>query len=62
MSPKKIKKDKTKALNKIKSFVPKKINLPKVKINPLSVIEDTKNKIGNFYINLKKEREKEKKR
>ena len=37
-------------------------NLNKLKVNPVDVFEGTKNKIGNFYSNLKKEREKEKKK
>ena len=36
-------------------------NFKKLKINPSNIIEDTKSKIGNYYINLKQEREKEKK-
>ena len=47
-------------LKNIQSLVPKNLNLKKFKVNPVDVIEDTKNKIGNFYSNLKKEREKEK--
>ena len=34
----------------------------KIKTNPLSVIEETKDKLGSFYLNLKKEREKEKRK
>ena len=60
MSPKN--KKKNIGFNKIHSLVPKNLNLSKFKVNPVNVIEDTKNKIGNFYTNLKKEREKEKKR
>ena len=62
MSLKKSKQKKTKGLNNIQSLIPKKIKLNKIKVNPLSVIEETKNKLGNFYSNLKKEREKEKQR
>ena len=40
-------------LKKIEALVPKNLRLNKLKINPLEVIEDTKNKIGNFYVNLK---------
>ena len=52
-----LKKNKKKAVGSkiIKSFVPKKLNLDKLKINSLNVIEGTKSKIGNFYKNLKKE-------
>ena len=62
MSLKKSKKKNNKGLKNIQSLIPKKINLDKIKVNPLSVIEETKNKLGNFYSNLKKEREKEKQR
>ncbi len=58
MSVKKSKQKKTKGLDNIQSLIPKKIKLNKIKVNPLSVIEETKNKLGNFYSNLKKEREK----
>ena len=61
MSPKKIEK-KIMGLKSLKSLVPDNLKLKKIKINPVNVIEDTKNKIGNFYTNLKKEREKEKKK
>ena len=62
MSPKKLGKKKISGLKNIQTLIPKNLNLPNIKINPTSVIEGTKNKIGNFYANLKKEREKEKKR
>ena len=62
MSPKKKSSKKNLGLRNIQSLVPKNLKLDKLKINPIGVIEDTKNKLGNFYINLKKEREKEKKR
>ena len=62
MSPKKLTKKKNLGFENIQSLIPKKISLKKFKINPTEVIEGTKNKIGNFYLNLKKEREKEKKR
>ena len=39
-------------LKKIPSLVPKKLNLIKFKVNPVDVIEDTKNKIGDFYSNF----------
>ena len=58
MSPKK----KNPGLKKIQTLVSKNLNLRKFKVNPTNVIEDTKNKIGNFYTKLKLEREKEKKR
>ena len=62
MSPKKITKKKNMGFKNIQSLVPKELKLNKLKVNPLNVIEGTKNKIGNFYTNLKKEREKERRR
>ncbi len=56
MSPKKNSVKKTMGLNNIKSIVSK--NLPK--IEPKKFIDNTKNKIENYYIKLKKDREKEK--
>ena len=44
------------------SFVQKNLRLPRIKVSPKDVIEETKGKIGNFYKNFKKERLKEKKR
>ena len=58
MRPKK----KNLGLKKIQTLVSQNLNLRKFKVNPTNVIEDTKNKIGNFYTKLKLEREKEKKR
>ena len=55
------KKKKIKLLKDLDSFVPK-INLKKININPIGIINDTKKKLDSFYNNLKKEREKEKKR
>ena len=55
-----VNKKKVKNLNKIQLLVNKKINLPKIKLNPAKVIEETKSKIGNLYKNIKKQREKEK--
>ena len=60
MGLKKSDKKKTKAYKNIQSLVTKNLNLDKIKVNPVNVIENTKNKIGNFYSNFKKEREKEK--
>ena len=62
MRPKKINKKKISSLNNIQSLIPRNLKLKKFKVSPVNVIEETKNKIGNFYNNLKKEREKEKKR
>ena len=47
-------------IKNIKSIVPE--NLNKIKVNPFNVIDNAKDKINNFYTNLKKQREKEKKR
>ena len=44
---------------RFQNLVPKNLDLKKFKINPTNVIEDTKNKIENFYIRIKKEKEKE---
>ena len=46
-----------KKLKKIENKVTKKIKLKK---NPLNIIGETSSKLGNFYTNFKKEREKEK--
>ena len=62
MSPKKIEKKKILSLKNFQSIVTKNLTLNKFKVNPTNVIEGTKNKIGNFYNNLKKEREKKKKK
>ena len=62
MSPKKILKKKSAAFKNIQSIIPKNLNLSKLKLKPTNIIENTKNKIENFYSNLKKQREKEKKR
>ena len=48
-----------KKLKGLESIVKKKI---KIKANPLNIIDETKDKIGSFYSNIKKEREKEKKK
>ena len=62
MSSKKIVKKKNKSFKNIQSLIPGKIKLNKIKTNPLDIIEKTKKKLGNFYSNLKKDREKEEKR
>ena len=48
MSPKKISKKKAKALQKVKSLISKEIDLDKIKVNSINLIEDTKNKLGNL--------------
>ena len=58
MNKKKI--DKNFGLKNIQNLVNKKIKLDKLKINPIDVVEETKNKIGNLYDNFKKDREREK--
>ena len=40
-------------IKNIKSIVPKKLNI--VKVNPFNVIDNAKDKINNFYINIKKQ-------
>lgn len=62
MSSKKTKSKKDINFKNLESAIPKKLKLIKFKVNPSSFFEETKNKIGNFYSNLKKEREKEKKK
>ena len=62
MSPKRFGKKKKINFKGLTSLVPKNFDLKKLKINPSNVIEETKNKVGNFYENLKKERAKEKQR
>ena len=54
MKLKKIIKKKAISFKNVNSLIPKKINLYKFKVNPLNVIEDTKNKIGNFILISKK--------
>ena len=51
MSPKKIIRKKM-GIKNIKSIVPE--NLNKIKVNPFNVIDNAKDKINNFYTNLKK--------
>ena len=48
-------------LKNLKSIIPK-IDLKKINVNPVGIIDETKNKLDSFYTNLKREREKEKKR
>ena len=57
MSPKKIKKKRKIGLKNVKSTIP--INIDLTKINPFNFVENTKNKLENYYVNLKKEKEKE---
>ena len=58
MSPKKIIRKKT-GIKNIKSIVPKNLNI--VKVNPFNVIDNAKDKINNFYTNIKKKEKKKKK-
>jgi len=62
MSQKRIVKKKIMGFKDIKSLVQKNLISNKFTVNPSNLIKGTKNKIGNFYKNLKKEREKEQKR
>ena len=61
MGLKKLKKKRI-GLNNFGEIVKKNLDLEKIKINPVEILQGTKNKIGNFYENIKKEREKERKR
>ena len=61
MSPHKIVKKKM-GIKNIKTFIPTKINLDNLKVNPINAIDKAKNKFSSFYNNLKKDREKERKR
>ena len=47
------------ALKKVKFFTSKKIDLEKIKVNPVKIIDDTKNKLQNYYTRIKKDWEKE---
>ena len=49
MSPKKIDKKKSIISGNIKSLFPKDLNVKKININPINVIEKTKNKLENYY-------------
>ena len=60
MHSKKVSKKKILGLKNIKFLVSKNLNVDRFKINPITLIDETKNKIGNYYVNLKKEREKAK--
>ena len=62
MASKKGNKKKIIRFKNIKFLDPKNLNLKKLKINPINIVEDTKSKIGNYYINFKKEWEKNKER
>ena len=48
MSPLK-KKGKKISTKDIQTFIPKNLNLNKLKLNPVNAIDDAKNKINNFY-------------
>ena len=52
MASKKVNKNKKPIIGSIESIIPKNLKLNKIKINPGSVIEDTKNKIENIYTNI----------
>ena len=60
MSVKKAQNKKRKKFKNINSLISNNLKLDKININPFNVIEETKSKIGNFYTNIKKQREKEK--
>ena len=44
----------------LKNILKKRINLPKIKVPSVNLLEDTKNKINDYYTNFKKDREKKK--
>ncbi len=46
-------------LAKIKNLVKKNLKIEPLDIDPTKIIKNTQSKIGNFYTNFKKEREKE---
>ena len=60
MTSKKSNKKKIIGFKNIKFLVSKNLNIDKLKINPANIVEDTKSKIGNYYINFKKDWEKNK--
>ena len=60
MTPKKVIKRNTKGSNNSKLLALKKFNLSKLTASPVNIIEGTKSKIGNYYLNFKKEKQKEK--
>ena len=53
MPTKKSNKVKSAGFMKIKFLSAKNLNLDILKINPINIVEGTKNKIGNYYINFK---------
>ena len=55
MSPKKIDKRNV-SLKSLQSIVKKNLDFNKIDLNPGNLIDSTKNKIGNYYANLKKRR------
>ena len=55
-----VNKKKIKSIKSIQSIVSKNLDLSKIKLNPAEVIEGTKNKLSNLYVNFKKDREKKK--
>ena len=44
-----------KKTKKIKSLIPKNLSINKLNFNPSGLIENTKNKLENYYIKLKKD-------
>ena len=58
MNSKKSNKKNVVGFENIKFSVSKNLNLNKLKINPAIIVKNTKSKIGNYYINLKNEWEK----
>ena len=62
MAPKKSSKNKKFKLKNIDSVFSKNFQLKKFDLNPSDLIVGTQKKISKFYVNFKKEREKEKER
>ena len=56
MSSKKSNKRKNNNIQSFQFFLKKNLDLSRIKIKPVDIIENTKNKIENFYDNFKKER------
>ena len=62
MSPKKIKLKNFTGLKKIKTLIPKGVELKKISFSPSNVIEKTRIKLNKYYEDLKKNKEKERKK
>ena len=49
-----------KSFKNAKSLITNNLKIKDIKINPLNIIEETKNKFSDYYKKVKKEKEKEK--